>query len=1098
MTVDLDSPVHWINSAGGDWNVPANWSTGAVPIPSQDVLIGAPAARHYVVTTSTDVSIDSLLVGAGVTLNITGDLFSLTNADSDPLSNAGIIVIGIGAELEVGEADFHGTVVNTNKLDVSGGILDLLNVTVTNTGGIVEVDASSFLYLDRTSIAGGIVTVAGTLTSTGTSAINNASVSIGAAGLIEATGGTLTIDPSTVTNSGTIEADGAQLVIDDSSVTNTGLLQATGGVNGVLVLDNTSVDNSGGTVVTTDDGTIEADLGATIELKGATIDYGTLTVAGTLTSTGTSAINNASVSIGAAGLIEATGGTLTIDPSTVTNSGTIEADGAQLVIDDSSVTNTELLQATGGVNGVLVLDNTSVDNSGGTVVTTDDGTIEADLGARIELKGATIDYGTLTVAGTLTSTGTSAINNASVSIGAAGLIEATGGTLTIDPSTVTNSGTIEADGAQLVIDDSSVTNTGLLQATGGVNGVLVLDDTIVTNTDGDIEADVDATIELDTASIDDGSITNAGLLQASAGTSTISNLDTGANAGSEQFINTGTIQVTGDGTRLILDTDILDNTGGTVQVDADSNLLDAVTAPILELKTTSIDEGTISNAGLLQASAGTSTLSDVGDGAGEQFTNTGTIQVTGDGTRLILDTDILDNTGGTIQVDADSNLLDAVAAPILELKTTIIISGTVTNYGLIHATSGDNEINDALVNNYGTVEVAAGATLTIDPSTVINTGLLLVTGTGGVLVLDHSVVTNTNGDTEVDADATLELKSATINNGIVTIDGMLTSIGISTINDADLTVTGTLEATGDASALTDDTLTINDRDVTNDGLMLVTAGATLNLEDLTVEGDGEIQVDGTLQISGDVELEDDITTSKTGAVAILSGSSGDDTVSLTGLQLNIFTTIDLAGGIDTIFLRSTSSGLNDLSNGNLANVEVISAVDADDGVVIDLSAQLEGFTITGSSDADEITGSAGADKINAVGGNDIINGAQNDTLLDGGSGNDDTLRVGADFTSTDNNQIKNIENVELTASGLVLNLSNQSEGFTIIGSAAADTITGSSGADTITGGAGADIIVGGGGGDTINLAQGDFVATEFDYRRLRNRQDRFDDEWHDR
>jgi Ca2+-binding RTX toxin-like protein len=72
--------------------------------------------------------------------------------------------------------------------------------------------------------------------------------------------------------------------------------------------------------------------------------------------------------------------------------------------------------------------------------------------------------------------------------------------------------------------------------------------------------------------------------------------------------------------------------------------------------------------------------------------------------------------------------------------------------------------------------------------------------------------------------------------------------------------------------------------------------------------------------------------------------------------------------------------------------------------------------------------------------------------------------VGASFTSSSNAQIANIENVVLTTGGTTLDLSNQTEGF---------TVTGSSGADTITGGSGPDSISAGAGNDTINGAQND-------------------------
>src|SRR5262249_36555214 len=86
----------------------------------------------------------------------------------------------------------------------------------------------------------------------------------------------------------------------------------------------------------------------------------------------------------------------------------------------------------------------------------------------------------------------------------------------------------------------------------------------------------------------------------------------------------------------------------------------------------------------------------------------------------------------------------------------------------------------------------------------------------------------------------------------------------------------------------------------------------------------------------------------------LNGSAGNDTITLTGAQLNGFTKIDLGGGTNTINLTSTSTGLNGLSDVNLANVVAISATGAAAGVVINLGNQSEGFTITGSSNADTI------------------------------------------------------------------------------------------------------------------------------------------------
>lgn len=38
----LLSTVTWINPSGGDWDTPSNWSSGALPGPSDDVVINQP------------------------------------------------------------------------------------------------------------------------------------------------------------------------------------------------------------------------------------------------------------------------------------------------------------------------------------------------------------------------------------------------------------------------------------------------------------------------------------------------------------------------------------------------------------------------------------------------------------------------------------------------------------------------------------------------------------------------------------------------------------------------------------------------------------------------------------------------------------------------------------------------------------------------------------------------------------------------------------------------------------------------------------------------------------------------------------------------
>ncbi|WP_133253057.1 type I secretion C-terminal target domain-containing protein [Rhizobium wuzhouense] len=121
--------------------------------------------------------------------------------------------------------------------------------------------------------------------------------------------------------------------------------------------------------------------------------------------------------------------------------------------------------------------------------------------------------------------------------------------------------------------------------------------------------------------------------------------------------------------------------------------------------------------------------------------------------------------------------------------------------------------------------------------------------------------------------------------------------------------------------------------------------------------------------------------------------------------------------------------------------------------------------LSGNNSDDNLYGDAGADSLYGGNGQDDLYGDQADLVLDGGTGTD-TLHVAGGFVSRTNGQIVDVENVEMTSSG-ILDLSNQTEGFDIEGSSDGDAITGGSGNDVIDGNGGGDVLHGGAGNDEI-------------------------------
>src|SRR5262249_27570660 len=139
------------------------------------------------------------------------------------------------------------------------------------------------------------------------------------------------------------------------------------------------------------------------------------------------------------------------------------------------------------------------------------------------------------------------------------------------------------------------------------------------------------------------------------------------------FTNDGTIETVNAGTKLTFNSDALTNKiaalNGTVLVDASTTL---------ELKSSSIDQGNVTNHGLLEATSGSSTLSNLAGGTGTgTFTNDGELLVTATSSLLLKNdtlNDFVGTAGSTIQVDGAGD--GTGNGSTLELQTTVIDGGT--------------------------------------------------------------------------------------------------------------------------------------------------------------------------------------------------------------------------------------------------------------------------------------------------------------------------------------------------------------------------------------------------------------------------------------
>ena len=974
----------------------------ATPVTNSGTLLATDASTLTLSDDTVTNTGGTVEVDAGSTLDLEGSSISsgtvdvygtLNSTGTSAISGASLTDGGV-VEATTGTLTIDpGSIDNTALLEANGGALTidatpvansgtllatdastltLSDDTVTNTGGTVEVAAGSLLDFASSSVNGGAVEVYGTVDSTGTSSINGASIRN--TGTLEASSGTLTIDPSSIDNSALVEANGGALIIDDTPVVNSGTLEATNG--GTLTLsDDRVTDTPGYTPVGTPNPAVYtfigtgADVVATFVGGGSAADTDILEMSVNGGPYVLSTLHNHGSSIGATydfGFVPA-GAVLTFAILNESTGSTLSSDAALNADHDQHVWAFGYTQGTLGltnINSGIALNFEDLLGAGSdfnyadlqVVVTgaTDptplpsSATVEVAAGSQLNLESSSIgggptdgsDFsgGVVEVYGTLDSTGTSSINDASISN--TGTLEATSGTLTIDPGSIDNSGLLEANGGALTIDATPVISTGTLQATDA--STLTLSGDTVTNTGGVVHVDAGSTLDLAGSGISGGTVDVYGTLD-STGASSIN----GAN-----LTNTDLAEVTSD--TLTLSGDTVTNTGGVMQVDA-SSLLDfsgssivggtvdvygtlnstgtssvngagLTNSDIVEATsgTLTIDPGSIDNSGLLEANGGALTIDAT------PVTNSGTLKAT-DTSTLTLSGDTVTNTGGLLQVDAGSTINFAGSG---------ISGGTVEVSGTLDST-GTNSISGATLIDAGLVEVTNGSALTINDTPVINSGTLQATGAStlaiggavdnslGTVVVDYGSKVDIGGDI-FDGNAVVDggtLTYGSYSNVGTSFDGigMLVLDGTNSSNQ----FTGTVSDFGNGDII--DLAAISYSDET---------GLTYNahLDTLTVS-DGISGPSVTIQLAGSYNASNFVLSNDGNGDAELTFTAGE------------------AHETPTLWLDATTATVNQGSTVVLPTIRVV-PVDGDDTLTLTIAGLPTGATVTDSADSKVFSGSS--------------------------------------------------------------------------------------------------------------------------------------------
>ncbi|MDA9391120.1 hypothetical protein WN73_10555 [Bradyrhizobium sp. CCBAU 45394] len=300
-------------------------------------------------TTITDAAITS-----NGLIEAVGGLLTLATMTSATIANAGTLQAN-GAELDID----HEAVTNTGTLAaINDGTLKLIAMTVTNGTGAVSVTSGSTLDLVGAVIDGGTLTIAGTLESTGTSAIHNTDITN--TGTIAVTGGTLTVDPGVL-----------------HAITNHDLIEVVNGAT--LKLITATVANAGGT--------ISIDAASKLYLSDVSINGGSLSNSGNLY--GVTGLNTISAAVTNTGTIEVQAGTLNLSGGLSGVGAVIIDNGAMLELGGADA---QTVLFAGGSN-TLKFDDTShafsgtisgQASTGGTFTITGDANIEALSGDAVD------------------------------------------------------------------------------------------------------------------------------------------------------------------------------------------------------------------------------------------------------------------------------------------------------------------------------------------------------------------------------------------------------------------------------------------------------------------------------------------------------------------------------------------------------------------------------------------------------------------------------------------------------------------------------------------------------------------------------------------
>lgn len=848
----LGDTITWTGGTG-NWNDPASWDSGTVPLATDNALVDGEAAGDSAVTVTTAATINDLTISTGdsisvnnaQTFTLTGDLFNHGTFTLNSTGSTTSVDIVDGSTF-LGSGTFVLTHPSARITGNAGAVLtNAANHTIEGSGNI----GAAQLRLDNAGLI--VANQANALTLN----LQSGSTSINTGTLRAEAGRTLTLATGgsgfTVDNTGgLIEAlDGAQVQLRNGIRVEGGTLATSG--TGFIRLEATTLDgvtNTGLTQVSAAGarlaGTIVNDGELRLNSSGSATTFsleGDVRLEGTgaLTASNSTA-NNINAASGFAGSVLTNtadhtirgSGSLGFATMGLVNEGLILADqSAQLTVNLSNDVSQENRRNTGimrAENGAtLAISSTVLDNTGGLIEARGAGSFIRLDGVNNRIIGGTLnteDDSTVAIfAGSaledLRNDGNVRVQNSQTGK-LKGTIENFG---EIAVASIGSQTTLEIEG------DTTLTGDGQLRMTNHSSNRIIGSPvtSVLTN-------DVDHLITgSGSLGVNNLGLVNLGTIEADGSVGLTVNLRNDVGVRRE---NRGTMRALSGSTLTISDTD-LDNTNGTIEAQAGGTV--SFTGA-----NTRITGGVLTGDGDVDL-RGSATLVDLRNEARTAVANsqTGRIEVAIDNAGVIALESIVSQT--TLTILGDTTLS---GGGVVEMSNNANnrITGSPTTAVLTNAT-------DHTIRGAGQIGIAGNMGL-------INEGLIEAVGSAGLTILlntDETVARTNTGTLRATDGATLTLGASAFDMRLANAGGLIEAQDGGTVSIVGSRILGgTLDTEG--------TGVINLRnfgvlsDLRNDGFVQVANAQSGSLQG-TIENFGEIALDSVgsftqLRLLGDVTL----------------------------------------------------------------------------------------------------------------------------------------------------------------------------------------------------------------------------------------------------